>query len=99
MIPHEPYPSQPTVTDSSEMHKVIKLVSTEFFTVYKAEVQNRWSAAFKAPFILMSILAGSGELHVNGTTSILSKGDHLVLPSGATDFVVTGKFEMIISHT
>ncbi len=99
MIPHQPYPSQPTVIESSVMHKVLKLVSTEFFTVYKAEVVNKWTASFKAPYLLISILTGSGELHVNGITSILNKGDHLVLPCGTTDFDVTGKVEMIISHT
>lgn len=99
MIPHAPYQANTETLEKSISHTLTRLVATEFFTVYKAVVQEKWEAAFQAPYVLVSVISGEGELVVNGKKYALGKGDHFILPVQATSFEINGHIEAILSHT
>ncbi|WP_068616648.1 mannose-6-phosphate isomerase, class I [Paenibacillus tuaregi] len=77
---------------------VTTFVENEFFTVQKWEVDG--TADFKSSdkYLIISIIAGEGELSAEGHKHLLHKGDHLILPVGYGPYQLSGKFEAIASH-
>jgi len=79
---------------SSEVLTVIELVSNEFFTVLKYDVQGKVAHQFKAQtYSLISIIEGEGTL----AEYSVKKGDHLIVPVGTREVMFDGHFEMIVA--
>lgn len=91
-----PYKEQNEERVKKELENGImeELVSCEFYTVDKLTIEGKNRFTDDYPFVIMSIIDGSGtlnDLNVN-------KGDHFILPSGFGDFTMDGKMQIIISH-
>ncbi len=63
---------------------VTTFVSNEFFTVYKWEIAGATTMTRTAPYYLVSVLAGQGNIQVDGEVYPLTKGDHFILPTGGS---------------
>lgn len=96
-IPHEPIDVVHNITKSAGA-TITRFVESEYFTVYKWEVDGTYSAKHEKHFLIGSVIAGSGELKVDERVHLLKKGDHFIIPSGLEEFTVVGRVEMIISH-
>ena len=87
---------QTTVTGDK---KVTRFVDTDFFAVYKWEIAG--SATFErqqAPYTLVSVLDGNGQLEVEGRTYELKKGMHFILPYAVKSWTLAGKMMLIASE-
>lgn len=73
-------------------------VKNDFFTVYKWSINGEASFKKIAPYTLVSVIDGQGELKVAQQVYPLKKGQHFILPNGLEDWLITGKIELIASH-
>lgn len=76
---------------------VTTFVKTPFFDVYKWSVDGRLPLKATAPYTLVSVLDGAGQLIIDGKEYELNKGDHLILPAGITKWYLEGKLTAIAS--
>lgn len=95
-IPHEDAKTNP-VTKTIEGAEVTRFVQSDFFTVYKWEVNGKATFEFE-PFLLASVIDGKGELTLDGKTYPIEKGDHFIIPQHAGAFTVEGNADLIVSH-
>jgi mannose-6-phosphate isomerase len=81
--------------------QVIQYVETDFFAVYRWDLAGGGTANFvrkDAPYTLMSVLSGSGQLQINGQDYSLKKGQHLILPFQVKSWKISGQLEIIASE-
>ncbi|WP_421038696.1 mannose-6-phosphate isomerase, class I [Streptococcus hyointestinalis] len=74
------------------------LVSNAFFTVYKWQISGQVDFKRTAPYLLLSVLEGQGQLVIEGTSYPIKKGDHFILPNDVNSWELTGELELIVSH-
>lgn len=72
---------------------VTKLVTCEFYSVYKTIVKGKATIANDKPFVNVSILSGNGI--VDGVA--VKKGDHFIIPAGYGDYTLEGDMFLITS--
>lgn len=89
--------SVPT-TEHAKNCEITTFVENDFFTVYKWLVEGQASFKKVAPYTLVSVINGQGELTVAEKTYALGKGQHFILPNDVEDWVITGQLELIASH-
>ncbi len=76
------------------------LVSNKFFTVYKWELNGRSRMRQFAPYLLVSILSGQGEVIIDEATYTIKKGDHFILPNDVKSWFLEGQnLEIIASYS
>lgn len=73
--------------------EVTKLVSCEYYSVYKTTVKGRAVIKNDKPFVNVSILSGSGT--IDGIA--VKKGDHFIIPAGYGDYTLEGEMFLITS--
>ncbi|MFN8650167.1 mannose-6-phosphate isomerase, class I [Streptococcus sp.] len=77
---------------------VTTYVSNPFFTVYKWLVDGPVEMKRRAPYSLLSVLDGDGQIEVDGQVYPIKKGSHFILPSDVENWTFDGRLEMIVSH-
>lgn len=80
-------------TDGLPVNTLNELISCEYYRVWKLTVTKSVEVAQDHPFLLASVLDGSGT--VDGTE--VKKGDHFILPAGYGHAVFSGDMELILS--
>lgn len=70
-----------------------ELISCDYYTVWKMEVDGAVSFEQKYPFLIMSVIEGEGS--VNGRA--IRKGDHFILPNEFGDVGLQGNMQLIMS--
>ena len=80
-------------TDGLPENTLNELISCEYYTVWKLQVAGETAVEQKYPFLLASVLNGSGTL--DGVP--VKKGDHFILPAGYGRAELTGDMELILS--
>ena len=70
-----------------------ELYSCGYYQIYKLDVNGTCSFAQNYPFLLMSVLEGSGI--VNGQP--VKKGDHFILPCGFGEVEMQGEMSLVVS--
>jgi mannose-6-phosphate isomerase len=96
-VPHQHAEIHPII-QVKENVTITTLVESEFFTVYKWEVNGRASISNDKHFLLLSIINGEGGLLHNGKEYGVKKGKHLIIPVGFGGFEINGECEVIVSH-
>lgn len=71
--------------------KMNLLISCSYYKVWKLNVAEGISFSQEHPFLIMSVIAGDGE--INGQP--IHKGDHFILPCGFGDIALQGQMEII----
>ena len=74
-------------------NKMNELISCDYYTVWKLEVEGSLSFEQSYPFLIMSVIEGEGS--INGRA--LQKGDHFILPDGFGNVELQGKIQLIAS--
>ncbi|EGJ28327.1 mannose-6-phosphate isomerase, class I [Streptococcus porcinus] len=74
------------------------LVSNPFFTVYKWVIDGLVDMRQTAPYLLVSVLEGQGQLSVGAEAYDVKKGMHFILPNDVKKWTFEGQLEMIVSH-
>lgn len=74
------------------------LVSNAFFTVYKWQISGQVDFKRTAPYLLLSVLEGQGQLVIVGTSYPIKKGNHFILPNDVNSWELTGELTLVVSH-
>lgn len=82
-----------TSTDGLAVNELNLLYSCKYYDVFKLTVDGKADFEQKYPFLLMSVVEGSGT--VNGTG--VKKGDHFILPCGYGKVEMEGSMTYIAS--
>lgn len=75
-----------------------QMVQAAYFTVYHWQLDGSVNMQMDADFLQVSVINGSGEIHVNGNSFPIEKGVHFILPYGVRAYKLSGDAEMIVSH-
>lgn len=97
MVPHVGGKIEPHVM-KTEAAVITTFVESDYFTVYKWNVHSRLEMVQDKPFMLVSVLEGTGEMETKEETLTISKGDHFILPYQMGHFKITGEVTCIVSH-
>lgn len=89
-VPAAPEKTVARVGDAEVTH----LVTCPYYSVYHGVLEGKAELNFTAPFVNLSILAGSGTL--DGQP--VKKGDHMVLTANYGKLALEGNMEFIYSH-
>ena len=94
----EPANSHPDTVVIEDL-RMTTLVASDFFTVYKWEITGKVDFEKTADYSLLSVLAGQGQLIVDGKDYPIQKGSHFILPSDVEAWTIEGQdLELIVSH-
>ncbi|MGT2665777.1 mannose-6-phosphate isomerase, class I [Streptococcus rifensis] len=74
------------------------LVANPYFTVEKWDISGMVSVKQTAPYLLVSVINGNGQLKVSQQTYPITKGDHFILPHDIKEWDFGGEMTLIISH-
>lgn len=74
------------------------LVANDFFTVYKWQIEATTKMHRTAPYLLVSVLEGSGNVQVDGQRYPIQKGSHFILPHTVESWIFEGDLTLIASH-
>lgn len=92
-IPHEDNKSD-IKKEKTDDNVIEKLVETEYFSVYKLDINSSLEMNQDNPFMIMSVLKGKGN--IDGID--IKKGDHFIIPAGYGEFNLNGDMEIIYSY-
>ncbi|WP_223636781.1 mannose-6-phosphate isomerase, class I [Planococcus sp. 4-30] len=76
----------------------MQLIKESYFTVYHWEINGEVKTPLKRDYLLISVIAGAGEISVNGQSFLLEKGSHFILPSTVETYGISGKLELLVTH-
>lgn len=93
----EPANSRPDGLQVGDL-QVTTFVTNEFFTVYRWQLDGQTQMTAQAPYYLVSVLEGQGQLEVAGQCYPLTKGQHFILPSDVTTWSLSGQLTLLVSH-
>ena len=96
-VPHQDSDHSPQIEEREQV-RITTFVESEFFTVYKWDINGKATFSFPHQYLLLSIIKGSGSLILDGESYALEKGRHLIIPVGVAEFQIDGKLEVIVSH-
>lgn len=75
-----------------------ELISCDYYTVWKLQIDGSFSADFNKPFVLMSVIEGEGSIKdANDNDIPLKKGDHFLLPYKYGAVTIEGNITIIAS--
>lgn len=96
-IPHQEaeVTMQHTINQDAAITTFIK---EKYFTVHKWEIDGKATFSMEQPFMLISVIDGTGTLETNAQSYTLQKGDHFVVPHGSADLHFDGNLKLIVSH-
>ena len=92
-VPAKPVEDSVISVKADKANELCELISCKYYTVYKFDVKEKAELHVEMPFLIMSVVEGSGTVDGNS----IKKGDHFILPSGYSDPVFEGDMEIIAS--
>ncbi|WP_165212738.1 mannose-6-phosphate isomerase, class I [Streptococcus tangpeifui] len=93
----QPQNSHPATLKTGDLTSTL-LVANEFFTVYKWEVVGQTYFEAAAPYYLVSVIDGQGQIRIADQSYPLEKGQHFILPNTVRNWEMSGDLSMIVSH-
>lgn len=96
-IPHRDISVIPT-TEEITGGTITTFVQSEYFSIYKWDIETVATFTQDKPFLIASVISGTGEIMTEEGSYSFEKGSHFILPNGLGKFHIKGSAEMIISH-
>lgn len=96
-FPHEEKSKEYLETTKDQL-KMTRFIKTEYFTVYRWEINGRSRNPIQANYVLMTVINGEGEIGVANERFRLTKGDNLIIPNTIQTYEIEGNLDMIVSH-
>ncbi|USK31563.1 mannose-6-phosphate isomerase, class I (plasmid) [Bacillus sp. CMF21] len=96
-VPHHDTGVAPKVLKQENI-TITTFVESEFFSVYKWEIEGKVTLSFNDQYMLLSVIKGDGTLVHNAEKYSLNKGTHFIIPVGLGEFELDGDCELIVSH-
>lgn len=95
-IPHQNSVNHFEVTTEAG-NTLTTFIANDYFTVYKWDINTHMRFKQNAPYTLVSVIEGIGELTVANKGYILKKGDHFILPTPVESWELSGVMQLIAS--
>lgn len=95
-IPHQDPVNHFKVRTEAD-NTVTTFIESAYFTVCKWDVHSRMTFLKEAPYTLVSVIEGGGDISVSEKVYALKKGDHFILPSPVDSWTLSGSMQMIAS--
>lgn len=96
-VPNE-NPSPDVKEETTINGKITTFIENEFFNVYEWKINGVETFKQQAPYTLVSVLEGEGELIIDETRAYeLHKGMHLILPNDLKAWSIDGTLQIIAS--
>lgn len=92
-IPHEDANNNCTI-EKINNNIIENLIETEYFSVYKLDINSNLTMNQDKPFMIMSVLKGKGN--IDGIS--IEKGDHFIIPYNHGKFILEGDMKIIYSY-
>lgn len=85
--------------DKQASHSLTTFVDNAFFKVQKWEIDGYLGFTKEEPYLLCSVISGSGTIILleNQSTHSLRLGDHFIIPATVTSWSLNGKLTLIVS--
>ena len=80
------------IHDTSD-EEVVKLISCDYYEVYRILCRDELNVSLDKPFVLMSVVEGSGIID----SQPVKKGDHFIVPAGYGQIGMLGDMKLIAS--
>lgn len=96
-IPSKYTPTTPEQIQEAGI-KITKLVSNEFFTVQKWDIEGTANMPSHEKYTICSVIEGNGDLQIAEQTYSIHKGDHFILPVHNDPYILQGELSLIISR-
>jgi beta-glucosidase len=80
-------------TGDAPKNELFELIACKYYRIFKLDVDGTAEFAQSYPFLLMSVVEGSGSIDGHP----VKKGDHMILPAGYGDVRVEGQLCIIAS--
>lgn len=96
-VPHRDAGVIPVVEEEENV-TITTFLESEFFSVYKWDVEGNSTFSYHDQYVLLSVIKGEGELVHEGERYQINKGTHLILPVGLGRFEINGNCELIVSR-
>lgn len=93
----QPANSRPVTIEVDDLTSTL-LVANDFFAVYKWDIKGKVDFRKTQAYSLVSVIKGAGLLKVDGVDYPLTMGDHFILPSDVTSWILSGELQLIVSH-
>lgn len=71
------------------------LTSNEYFEVREFKINNQAEFTRQRPYLLESVVDGSGEIEIDGKAYPIKKGDFFLMTNHAKDYKITGKLTIV----
>ena len=85
-------------TEHVEGLTITTYIQSEYFAVYKWDLNGESTIEQNKKFMIISVLDGEGTLFTDKDSYNFSKGDHFILPTDFGKAQLNGKAKMIVSH-
>jgi mannose-6-phosphate isomerase len=85
-------------TEEKQGATITTYVQAPYFSVYKWSIQGSFEVMRDKPFLLCSVLSGSGKLKTVQGEHPIKKGDHFMIPATIDTFELSGETDIIVSH-
>lgn len=92
-VPAKPVEDSVIHVDETKANELMELIRCQYYRVYKLDVKGEANVMMSQPFLIMSVVEGSGKL--DGQP--VKKGDHFILPAGYGQAKFEGEMEIIAS--
>ncbi|MED1441234.1 mannose-6-phosphate isomerase, class I [Aeribacillus composti] len=96
-VPHTATKVEPK-TEEKQGATITTYVQAPYFSVYKWSVNGIFRVTRDKPFLLCSVLSGSGKLKTAQGEHPFKKGDHFLIPATIDTFEISGETNIIVSH-
>ncbi|MBS4197020.1 mannose-6-phosphate isomerase, class I [Lederbergia citri] len=96
-IPHQAATVKPSI-EKIPGATITTFVKEKYFSVYKWEIEDSVAFHQDRPFLICSVLNGSGAIETKEGNFVIEKGTHFILPAGLGEFKIRGNVELIVSH-
>lgn len=92
-VPAKPVEDSVIHVDAAKANELKELICCQYYRVFKLDVKGEANISLDQPFLIMSVVEGSGSL--DGQS--LKKGDHFILPAGYGEAKFEGDMEIVAS--
>lgn len=92
-VPARPAEESVIRVEYGRVNEPARLIACKYYQVFSLTVQGGMHCVQDYPFLIMSVVSGSGTL--DGEP--LKMGDHLILPFGYGDMDLKGEMQLIAS--
>lgn len=79
-------------------NKVTHYLTNEYFSVYKWEIIDHAHITLKAPYSLATVIAGAGQLMIDGQEYSLQLADSFIMPYEIREVELKGNVTLIVSN-